>query len=52
MLRAFIKLNGEDIPLEFYKYDKSKLYLSDELHKLLTSKDRIELLDEVDARWG
>jgi len=52
VLRAFQRLNGEQIPLEFYSYDKDKLYLTDNVHKLLLSKDKEELIEEVDSRWG
>ncbi len=52
VLRAFSKLNREQVPVDFYTYDKNKLYLTDNVHRLLTSKDRDELIEEVDSRWG
>ena len=52
VLRAFPRLNGENIPLDFYKYDSKKLFLTDNVHNLLTSKDKEMLINEVDSRWG
>ncbi|WP_069648997.1 HNH endonuclease [Caloranaerobacter ferrireducens] len=52
VLRAFHVFNGEKIELKFYEYDKNKLILSDNIHQLLSSKEKEELMKEVDSRWS
>ena len=52
VLRAFPKLNREQIPVDFYYHDGKKLYLTDSVHKLLSGSEREELMSEVDSRWG
>ena len=52
VLRAFPKLNREQIPVDFYRYDDKTLYLTESVHRLLTSPEREALMSEVDSRWG